>query len=103
MNAVGRAVGCASTSARQGAGLVENDGVDFSHTLESTAVLQQDAAVKEPTGGDHLNHRYRKAKSAGTGDNQDGDGNRDRSVRITSGHHPAQEAQKRKGVHRWGE
>src|SRR4051794_31897667 len=52
----------------QRAGLVEQDRVDLSETLEPAAVLHHDAVLEQPPGRNYLDHRYRKTERARTGD-----------------------------------
>src|SRR5690606_42010852 len=47
-----RPIAQGGASEREGAGLVEDDGIDLGQTLQAAAILQQDIAFEEPPGGD---------------------------------------------------
>ena len=58
---------------RQGAGLVEDDGVDAMRDLERLAALDEDAGLRSAAGADHDGRRRRKAHRARAGDDHGGD------------------------------
>src|SRR5690606_40369928 len=45
-----RPIAQGGASEREGAGLVEDDGIDLGQTLQAAAILQQDIAFEEPPG-----------------------------------------------------
>ena len=58
------------TSFCQGAGLVQNEGVDLLETLERLGVLDQDAGVRTTPHPDHDRDRRGQAQRTGTGDDE---------------------------------
>ena len=64
----------------QGAGLVDDEGVDLLHPLERFGVLDQDAEPGAAADADHDRHGRGQPERTGAGDDQDGDGD-DQRVR----------------------
>ena len=58
----------------EGAGLVEQHGVDGAHRLQREPVLDQHAAAGGAFGGDGHHQRDRQAEGVRAGDDQHGDG-----------------------------
>ena len=57
----------------QGAGLVEDDGVDRGHAFERLGVADEDAGLGAAAGRHHDRDRRREAERAGAGDDEDAD------------------------------
>ena len=58
----------------EGAGLVEEEGVDLAEGFESLRVADENSGVGCATGADHDGHRGGEAESTGAGHDEDGDG-----------------------------
>ena len=73
----------------EGAGLVEQHGVDGAHALEREPVLHQHPATGGALSGDGHHQRDRQAQRVRAGDDQHGDGAHDRRIGIAddSPHH----------------
>ena len=69
-------------AAGQGAGLVEEHGVDGAHPLEGQAVLHQDPVAGRHRGRERDHQRDRQAEGVGAGDHQHGDGAVDGRVEV---------------------
>ena len=66
---------------RQGAGLVEEHGIDRAHRLEREPVLDEDAGTGGALGGDRHDQRNGQTQGVRTGDDEHGDRAHDRRVR----------------------
>src|SRR5690606_4182213 len=64
-----------------GAGLVEDDGVDGAGALQDLRALDEDAELGAAAGADHQRGRRGQPEGAGAGDDQDGDGGGERGGR----------------------
>ena len=62
------------------AGLVEHDRVDAARLLEDLRAADQDAELRAAAGADHQRGRRREPERARAGDDQHGDGGRERRV-----------------------
>ena len=71
-------------AARQGAGLVEHDGVERCRLLERQRVLEEDAALGAQPGADHDGRRGRQPERVGAGDDDDGDGEQQRVLDVAA-------------------
>ena len=58
----------------QGAGLVDDERVDFFHQFERLGIAHQHAGARAAAGADHDRHRRRQTERAGAGDDQHRDG-----------------------------
>jgi hypothetical protein len=67
-------IGDAEAAAGQGAGLVEEDGIDAGDILQGRSALEKDAAPQADGTADHDRGRRRQTESTGAGDDDDGDG-----------------------------
>ena len=87
--------------ARQGqrAGLVEHDPVGLGQTLERLAGIEDQAVAEERAGRDDLNRRNSEAERAGTGDDQDGDGDDERLLPSGPEQEPDEEGRERCEMH----
>ena len=74
---------------REGAGLVEDDGVDVGETLERSAILDHDALLEQAPRCNDLHHRNGEAERARACNDQNRDGNNKRPVDVPGGSHPA--------------
>jgi hypothetical protein len=81
---LGRAVG-------EGAGLVEDDGVDPGHGLDRGGVLEQHASPRPEPGPDHHGGGRREAEGVGAGDDDDRDGVEQRALRVAAHGQPDEE------------
>ena len=83
----------------QGAGLVEDHGIDFGQTLQRGAMLDQQALAEQFARGRGDHGGNRKAKRAGAGDDQDGGRDVDGIAHIaTGGPHPIGKGAERQQV-----
>ncbi len=69
----GTYVGELGPALRDGARLVEDDGIDFMRRLEGGPRLDEDAVLGALAGADHDGRRRGQAEGAGAGDGEDGD------------------------------
>ena len=76
---------------REGAGLVEHDGVDALGPLEDLAPLDEHAQARAPAGADHDRHRRGQAEGARAGHDEHGDGGEEAVNRTMSRERPGQE------------
>ena len=84
----------------QGAGLVEDHGVDLRQALERGRRLQQHAAAHEAAAGDHLHRRHGEAERTGAGDDEHRHGMQERHLPGgAAGKGPAEEGRQRQAVH----
>ena len=74
----------------EGAGLVEDDGIDLRQALEGIARIEEHAGAEEGTGGDHLDHGHGERQRAGAGDDEHGDGGDERIVDGGAAQDPGQ-------------
>ena len=58
----------------EGAGLVEDHGVDLGQTFERRCRFQENSPSEQIAAGHHLHGRHGEAEGAGAGDDQHGDG-----------------------------
>ena len=84
---------------RQRAGLVEHDRVDLGQPLEAVGGLDQHALAEQPAGRGHLHGRHGQRQRAGTGDDEHGDGDRQRALPPLPGEEPAEEGGEAEDVH----
>ena len=84
---------------RQRAGLVEHDRVDLGQSLQPVGGLDEHALAEQPAGGGHLHGRHGQRQRAGTGDDQHGDGGRQRRLPAVAGGEPAEEGGEPQDVH----
>nr|WP_323368430.1 hypothetical protein [Cumulibacter manganitolerans] len=75
----------------QGAGLVEDDGVDAGGGLDRGRVLEQDPAPGAQRGPHHDGGRCGQTEGIGTGDHDDGDGEQQRGLHACPCREPDQE------------
>ena len=73
----------------QGAGLVEDDGVDGPDGLQCAVSLEEDAQLRAAPGGHHHGRRGRQPECARAGDDQHGQRCRERLVCAGTGDQPA--------------
>ena len=76
---------------REGARLVEHDGVDALGPLEDLAPLDEHAQAGAPAGADHDRHRRGQAEGARAGDDEHGDGGEEAVDRTIGRERPGQE------------
>ena len=89
----------------EGAGLVDDDGVDGGEALQRRGIAHQHAGLRAAPGGDHDRDRRGKAERARAGDDQHGHGRHQRisELRRRSEYQPSEEGDHRDGDHRWHE
>ena len=77
----------------EGAGLVDDDGVDLLHPLERFGVLDEDAHLGSAADADHDRHRCGQAEGTRAGDDEDADGDdeRVRQLRVGADEGPDEE------------
>jgi hypothetical protein len=83
-----------------GAGLVEDQGGELARGLQRLAVADVDAAPRRLAGADHDGGGRGQSQRAGAGDEQHGDGMRQRARRRVAGQQPAAESQSRQHADR---
>ena len=83
----------------QGAGLVDDQGVDLLHQLERLGVLDEHAGARTAAGPDHDRHRRRQPERARAGDDQHRDrvDQREPQRRRRPEHGPHDEREHRRG------
>ena len=74
-----------------GAGLVEDDGVDLPGRLEDLGALDEDAELRAAAGSDEERGGGGEAEGAGAGDDQDGDAGGERGGGGLAGPEPEAE------------
>ena len=74
-----------------GAGLVEDDGVDLAGRLEDLRALDEDAELRAAAGADEQSGGGGEAEGAGAGDDEDGDGGGERGGGGLAGAEPEAE------------
>ena len=86
----------------EGAGLVDDDGVDRGHALERLGVADEDAGLGAAAGRHHDRDRRGKAERAGAGDDEDADRGDERigERRRRADGEPDDEGENRDGDHR---
>ncbi len=86
---IGPDVGQAHHPPGEGAGLVEQDGLDSSRTLENFGALEDDAQFRAAAASDHDGGWGGQAESARTGDDQYGYGRGQGLSDVVGGYEPA--------------
>ena len=80
-----------------GAGLVEDDGVDLPGRLEDLGALDEDAELRAAAGPDEQRRGGGEAEGAGAGDDQDGDAGGERGGGGLAGPEPEPEGARGRG------
>src|SRR5215831_1009726 len=77
---------------RERPGLVEDHRLDSGEALECAPIPDHDAELKQASRRHYMDHRHRKPKRAGAGNDENGYRNGDGAMRVTRGDDPAEES-----------